>query len=135
MNSTNEFSFILKPSQYGVGVFTTHDISKGTHLALYGPEETMELRSIERNASDVPKIFHEYCINRGDKLICPKDFSAMSIGWYLNHSKDSNATNDEDYKWYASRDIKAGEEITIDYNSLNEPDEVKAEYYKKKLDS
>lgn len=129
MNTTNEFSFLLKPAEHGVGVFAAHDISKDTHLALFGPEDTMELRSLERNANDVPTIFQDYCMNRGDKLICPKDFSAMPVGWYLNHSSNANAINDDDYKWYAARDIKEGEEITIDYNSLNEPEEAKDGFY------
>ncbi len=53
----------------------------------------------------------------------------MPIGWYLNHAKVPNASRDKSYRWYASRDIKAGEEITIDYNSLEEPEEAKEGYY------
>ena len=33
---TNEFSFVLKGTQYGVGVFAVHDIQKGSHLRLFG---------------------------------------------------------------------------------------------------
>jgi len=28
-DKTDEFSFVLKPAQYGVGVFATHDIKAG----------------------------------------------------------------------------------------------------------
>ena len=53
----------------------------------------------------------------------------MHVGWYLNHLKESNAFRDNDFKWYAMRGIKAGEEITIDYNSLEEPQEGREDYY------
>lgn len=129
MNKTTEFSFILKPSDYGVGVFATHDIARGTHLRLFGDEETFGLRSIIRPKKDVPVLFQEYCVDRGDELACPQDFGRMHVGWYLNHSSNPNTFRDDDFKWYASRDIKSGEEILIDYNSLEEPDEAREDYY------
>lgn len=98
---------------------------------MFGDNETIDLRSIVRDKSSVPEIFQEYCMDREERLICPEDFGRMHIGWYLNHSKNSNTKCDEDYKWYAARDIKAGEEILIDYNLLNEPENAKDEYYKK----
>ncbi len=130
MNFTNEFSFLLKPSNHGIGVFAVHDIDKRTHLKLFGQENSLSQRSIEREAKDIPEIFQQYCMNRGDKLICPKDFSAMPVGWYLNHSQDANTFRDDDYKWYARRDIKAGEEILINYNILEEPQEAREDFYK-----
>lgn len=130
---TDEFSFVLKPSKFGVGVFTTHDIKKGTSLRLFGDERSGgQIGSQERffSTKDVPKQFKDYCIDYGDKLLCPADFGSMPVGWYLNHSKIPNAFH-KDLDYYALRDIKAGEEITIDYNSLGEPEEAKRNYYKK----
>lgn len=129
MNTTSEFSFILKPSDHGVGVFAVHRIAKGAHLRLFGDNETVDLGSILRSKKDVPEEFHEYCIDRGDDLICPEDFGQMHVGWYLNHDKNPNAFRDEDFKWYAAREIEAGEEILIDYNSLEEPVESRESYY------
>ena len=71
MNTTSEFSFILKPSDHGIGVFAVHDIWKGTHLRLFGDKETIDLRSIARSKSSVPELFQQFCMDRGDKLICP----------------------------------------------------------------
>lgn len=130
MESTDEFSFVLRPSKHGIGVFATIDIKQGTHLRLFGDNEIIDLRSIERPKDKVPEAFRDFCMDKGDVLICPEDFSQMHVGWYLNHSKNSNTYCDSDYKWYASKDIKVGEEILIDYNSLNEPLESKPEYYK-----
>jgi len=127
-NVTNEFSFILKQSKCGIGVFATHDIEKDTFLRLFGKEEKDKSRARVMKKKDVPDIFREYCADRGDELLCPKDFGEMSVGWYLNHSKDSNAYH-KDYLFYAFRDIRKGEEIFIDYNSLEEPEETKDDYY------
>ncbi len=126
-NSTNEFSFILKPSEYGVGVFATHGIVKGTFLRLFGDEKLLENRIRILSTNDVPKPFDEYCMDRSDTLVCPEDFGNMPVGWYLNHSQNANAEH-KDYNWYAKRDIAEGEEILIDYNTLEEPK--KPSYYK-----
>lgn len=127
---TNEFSFVLKNSQYGVGVFATHDIKANTHLRLFGDSNLSDQsENIIRNIEDVPLRFRDYCIYRDDKtLFTPKDFGRLETGWYLNHSKNPNATH-YGYEYYALRDICAGEEITIDYNTLNEPEGKKEGYY------
>ncbi|NCS98972.1 SET domain-containing protein [Candidatus Parcubacteria bacterium] len=128
MNKTNEFSFILKPSQHGVGVFATHDIVKDAKLRLFGDDKSLEdgMRILPKEKFE--KKFIDFCIEFEDKVFAPNDFGQMEIGWYLNHSKDFNAYH-KDYNWFASRNIKEGEEILIDYNSLGEPEEVKKEYY------
>jgi len=128
-NITNEFSFILKPAQYGVGVFATHKIKKGTYLRLFGDESKLENRSIIRKTEDVPEFFQQFCMSRGKTLICPQDFGHMQIGWYVNHSKKNPNAAHKNYNWYAIKNIEAGEEILVDYNSLEEPEEVKEKYY------
>ena len=127
--TTTEFSFVLKPSEHGIGVFAACDIKKDSYLMLFA-EETIETNvSKVRKKSDVPKLFQPYCVDRGEELICPRDFGCMEMGWYLNHSKTPNAYH-KNYDYYALRDIKEGEEITIDYNDLEEPEEAKEDYYK-----
>lgn len=129
-NETNEFSFILKPSEHGVGVFATHDITKGARLRLWGnqiEDDVDRPRILDKES--VPKVLRGYCVGRGEKLLCPKDFGVMEIGWYVNHSDNPNVYQ-ENYKWfYAKRDIKEGEELLIDYNFLDEPEENKETYY------
>ncbi len=126
-NKTTEFSFIIKPAEHGVGVFAVHDIKAGTYLRLFG-DETVEVSGL-REKKSVPNFFQEYCIDRDEMLRCPKDFGCMEIGWYLNHSKTPNAYH-KNYDYYALKDIKAGEEITIDYNLLGESEEAKKDYMK-----
>jgi hypothetical protein len=132
MNETNEFSFMLRPSEHGVGVFVTHNISEGSHLRVFG--DTNPVRFLKRE--DVPEMFWDWCASKGETLICPPDFGYMPIGWYLNHSNTPNARHDskEDTgaygMWHASRDIQAGEEITINYNELEEPEDQRKDYYR-----
>lgn len=128
---TNEFSFILKPSPIGgVGVFATHDIKQDTYLRLFGDEKILEGRTRIIDANVLDSDFKKYCMYRdGGLMVCPEDFGQMQIGWYLNHSiKNANALH-KNYFWYATRDIKAGEEILIDYNTLEEPIDYVEEYY------
>lgn len=99
-----------------------------SYLRLFGDKKDQHT-SVIRNKKDVPKNFELHCVDRGEKLACPKDFGCMEIGWHLNHSKSSNAFH-RNYNYYALRDIKAGEKIVIDYNSPEEPEEAKDDYYK-----
>ncbi|OHA01355.1 MAG: hypothetical protein A3C11_01765 [Candidatus Sungbacteria bacterium RIFCSPHIGHO2_02_FULL_49_12] len=126
-NTTNEFSFILKPSQHGIGVFAVHDIKKGTYLRLFGDEKELEHRVRNLDKKEIPEAFRQYPMDRGETMICPEDFGCMPVGWYLNHSNKANAIH-QDYHWYAARDIVAGEEITIDYNTLGESEESRVDY-------
>ncbi len=109
---TTEYSFMLKPSQIeGVGVFAVHGIAKGTSLYMFRDAGAM-MRT-------VPVDFKKYCLNLKNGVLAPSDCGQMAVGWYLNHSVTPNAYQ-ERYQYFAARDIEAGEEITINYRTLNE---------------
>ncbi|HTE22302.1 MAG TPA: SET domain-containing protein-lysine N-methyltransferase [Candidatus Limnocylindria bacterium] len=134
MDSTNEFSFVLKPSTVpgaGVGIFAVHDIAEGTKVTALFSDGFVTSR---RKVSEIPKIFLDYCIARdNDEYDCPRQFNRMEIGWYLNHSATPNLRIDTDAH-YTTRDIKAGEEVLINYNELDEPEDRKQAYYKDQRD-
>lgn len=69
-------------------------------------------------------------MDRGNKLICPEDFGSMPVGWYINHSKNNFNAIHKNFNWFAFKDINKDEEILVDYNELNEPEESKEDYYK-----
>ena len=131
----SEFSFVLKPSPLGgIGVFATHDIPVGTKIF----NHSYALRIL--NIKDIPQEFIKYCIYISEEeCICPEQFDRMEIGWYINHSNTPNIAAEplalgidnlvNDHAPYTIKDIKAGDEILIDYNYLNEPEELKEEYY------
>ncbi len=106
-------------------------------MRLFGNPNDIVNTGYERDYKTVPDSLRHFCIEREDKLIGPADFGVLAVGWFLNHSKsNANAEVGEPrgirtYSWYASRDIEAGEEILIDYNNLEEPDDKKASYYNK----
>lgn len=122
-----EFSFILQPSSLGgIGVFATHDIPKGTQVF----SNKSSPRKLKIN--EVPPALIKYCIYLDDEYcLCPERFDRMEIGWYLNHSDHPNIKKQAENYVVAIRDIKAGDEILMDYNDLNEPEHLKEDYYKK----
>jgi hypothetical protein len=118
--TTDEFSFILRPSQRGgVGVFCTHGIAKGTRLALF-PDLKPRYIADARLARD-PRL-QAFCRVYGVEIeggsVVARSFGHMHVGWYLNHSDDPNAHH-ERFKYFARRDIEANEELTIDYRELH----------------
>ncbi len=139
----SEFSFVLKPSVLGgLGVFATHNIPANT-LILPIPFELRVLKT-----KDVPQDLLKYCIYLNDEeVVGPERFDRMEIGWFINHSDKPNIMNKavirnaeslsieqtiSDMKIrsvYSIKDIKAGDEILVDYNTLNEPEHLKESYY------
>ena len=126
MTKWTEFTFTLKPSNIaGLGVFAAHDIPKGMRLF---SGITSRRRMITKN---IPQEFIKYCIFINDEeCFCPERFDRMEIGWYINHSDKPNIAKAEENYGVALVNIKAGEEILIDYNSLDEPEHLKEAYYK-----
>ena len=116
--TTDEFSFILKPSTLGgVGVFCTHGIAKGTRLVLF-PDLKPRYFSKARLERD-PRL-QAFCQVYGVDVgsVVARSFRHMHVGWYLNHSGEPNA-HQERFKYFASRDIDANEAITINYRDLD----------------
>lgn len=134
----SEFFCVIKPSPLGgVGVFATCDIHKNTQL-FTNPFKIRLLKS-----KDIPEEFIQYCARINDTdCLCPERFDRMEIGWYINHSFEPNiARKSVEYTakeihrekarpFYAVRDIRAGEEILVDYTYLKEPEHLKEEFYK-----
>lgn len=117
---TDEFSFILKQSPIaGVGVFTTHRIKKGARLRVFSGEPTRKMKMSDVKKNPVLAKFVEFFAVASEGWVyMPANFSVMAVGWYMNHSDKPNTHHDEGYKYFASRDIEAGEEILINYNDL-----------------
>lgn len=121
-----EFSAVLKPSPiHGVGVFATHDIPKGTRV--FGEQTNYRWYKLD----NLPFELRKYCqLLKEDEVRGPERFDRMEIDWYLNHSNDPNVAEIKEDYWIAVRDIKAGEELLIDYNQLNELEHLKEPFYK-----
>ncbi|MBS1493180.1 MAG: SET domain-containing protein-lysine N-methyltransferase [Bacteroidetes bacterium] len=112
--------FELRPSTiHGVGVFAVIDIKKDTPLELFEPEDDNFIPFEHVPNSKFPeKIIEKYSIMGDEGYSGPKSFHRMSIGWYLNHSDTPNIYCNEDYEYFALRDIAADEELTVDYEKF-----------------
>ena len=129
---TNEFSFILKVSEIagaGIGVYALHDIASGVWLEVI--PRGYQWRKFKEH--EIPKELLGYCIAKGNNIYtCPHQFNCMYIGYYMNHSPTPNTDWDDDLDGYVSiKPIRAGEEILIDYNLYEEPQEKTDAYYHK----
>jgi hypothetical protein len=103
----------LGDGEFTRGVFATCDISKGAliHEAPVIPYPNEEHEFIEKTV--FADYVYEYGINH----------TALVLGYgsLFNHSYEPNATYDinftnHTFDYYAYKDIKAGEEILINYN-------------------
>ncbi len=114
----------LQPSKiHGVGVFAIRDIPKGVNI-FKGDKSEMDTcinkSDVENFDEEIKKLYVDFCVLKGDKYICPDSFNNLTVGWYLNHSKNPNVRCDENYEFFALRDIKKGEELTVDYSTYSD---------------
>jgi uncharacterized protein len=105
---------IVKDSNIqGKGVFANQDFKKGEIILKWDP-----LKLQEKDLDKYPK---KYII-----LVDKKYFLMQSPEKYINHSCEPNAKTDLEAKGdRAIRDIKKGEEITIEYQEDNFSDNPK----------
>ena len=122
----SEFSVILQPSPIGgIGTFVTHNIAAGAQLFT----DSAARRRLP--IADVPEPFRKYCILLSDtECICPERFDRMEVGWFINHSFQPNISRRSDGVIVAVHDIRAGDELLVDYNQLQEPQHLKEAYYR-----
>jgi SET domain-containing protein len=115
--------FRLKKStieEAGIGVFSTSHIKEGQNLkTLFNENDVRWLTEEEFEKLKVSEeLKHNFAIHYEDGYSLPADFNHISVGWYLNHSDNPNLYSDEEYEYYASRDIYPGEELFINYEKL-----------------
>jgi hypothetical protein len=115
----------LRPSRRGgVGVFAIRNIRKGTDI--FGDDDDeivwVERSRLRRLPREVRRLYEDFCIitDKGRKYGCPTNFNRLTLSWYLNSSTNPNVVCDKDYKFSAKRNIRAGEELTVDYSTYNE---------------
>ena len=137
----------IRPSNVcdGVGIFAIRDIPKGTSVYDMAPKTVDEWIPYETVVETLPMGVVDMIIDAqpivGSKL-CDSDFvwkeeygplwmytnqnmNWINYWWHQNHSDtpnlDAYATkNPRIFKFFANRDIKMGEELFEDYNSLHQ---------------
>lgn len=112
----------IRPSskpELGMGLFTLQDINKGDIIWQYeqGLDICIDISRLNTLTSVQQDFLNKYGWREGDKFYLSCDSSQ-----YINHSFQPNANlaGEQPNKTYALRDIKAGEELFIDYGSFDD---------------
>ncbi len=125
--SNNTF-VMLKPSAIeGIGVFAITAIPKGCKNMFSPPDATEDWMTIAKKEIEaLPPhaqfLVGNYCLYDDENYFVPaQGFKKMDVSLFLNHSPTPNiiSINDGDY-FEAVRDIKAGEELLVDYGEIVE---------------
>jgi hypothetical protein len=115
----------IKPSPInGVGVFAIRKIKKGELIFSEDFDEMLWVKE-----SGIPRQKHlrefydDFAVWKNGRCGVPKHFHRLTMSWYLNDPKKGerpNVTCNESYEFKASRDIKLGEELTVDSSTYSE---------------
>ncbi|MEO8769092.1 MAG: SET domain-containing protein [Ferruginibacter sp.] len=120
---------ILKQSAVaGIGVFALTDINKGQRN-IFSDDKSEWIKISREEVAQLPlhsrSLIENFCLYDEENYFVPEyGFKMMDLVVYLNHSDEPNiiSINDgEDFE--ALYDIRAGEELFIDYGEIVESDE------------
>jgi len=115
---------MLKPSPIeGIGVFAIRDIPKGCRTifsAGVGEWIKVAVTEVEKLPAHSRNLVETYCLYDEENYFVPDyGFKLMDMVLYLNHSSQFNIASVNDGEQFeALRDIKAGEELLVDYGSI-----------------
>lgn len=114
----------IKPSRlHGVGVFAIQRIPKGARI-FAGDDEGFHWiprHSLGRLSAETRRLYDDFAVIREDRYGCPRNFNLMTVSWYLNESRKPNVRCDANYDFFATTEIRPGEELTVDYASYSDP--------------
>lgn len=113
----------------GVGVFAIKRIPAG--ITPFGKAEDADFVEFKPEELDdldpeVKRYVQDLCsLDKGSYYLPECGIQKIDISWYLNHSKEPNmTTGDDGANFIASRDIEVGEELTVDYETYNDPKDI-----------
>jgi len=105
----------------GIGVFAIIDIKKGVKIFADDPPQAkiVAAKRIINLPKSIQELYHAFAVYQPQHhtFVCPASFNKMTVQWYVNHSKKPNLKANARYEFFALRKIKAGEELTVNYES------------------
>jgi len=116
----------LMPSKIdGVGVFAIRNIPKNTNIFGRDCAENEENNFIDEKKIDkinpaLKKLYDDFCTVENNYYNCPKNFNLLTVSWYVNHSGKPNVVHGEDGNFISLREIKKGEELTVNYKTFSD---------------
>ena len=113
----------LKVSDHGVGVFAIKDIPANTNI--FKNDNTkmkwIAQSEVEKLEPELKKLYDDFCVVKDNKFGCPVSFNQLTVGWYLNNDTNNpNVVCDKNYDFYSLKEIKMGEELTVDYSKYSD---------------
>lgn len=123
----NQHTYVmLKPSSIaGIGVFALRDIEKGCRDMFSKPDKddkwiTLSKNEVSKLPAHAQLLIENYCLYDEQNYFVPDyGFKKVDISLFLNHSDAPNVVSINEGEYFeAMRDIKAGEELFIDYGAI-----------------
>ena len=112
----------LAKTKVGVGVRAVRPIKKGSRIDAWEPGDMIYVPLDSVTDIEYLKWLNVFGIVVWQGFYAPRNPIRMSLAWYINHSATPSVSIDvQPAKWTirARRDIKAGEELTVDYGTLD----------------
>ncbi len=116
----------LQPSTtHGIGVFALVDIPTGTNNLFSNDKSEwihLSTKEVEALPQQSKALIENFCLYDTEGYFVPEyGFMMMDLSVYLNHSDTPNLISINDgEKFEVIKDIKAGEELFIDYGTIVE---------------
>ncbi len=118
----------LGVTKHGVGVIAIRTIPTGTNPFKNADPvgDVLEIPEAELDTCDAPEeakvLVRDFCALQGGVYFVPNyGIDALTKNYYLNHSEKPNmVTPDKGETFIAMRDIRAGEELTANYDDYHE---------------
>ena len=120
----HETYIALQPSPvHGIGVFAICDIPKGCKNIFSkdtGGWIQLSMAEAEQLPAHVREFIETYYLYDADHYFIPDHgCKVMDMANYLNHSNTPNIMSVDDGSYFeATRDIKSGEELLVDYRKI-----------------
>jgi SET domain-containing protein len=118
----NVYVRIAPSKTHGVGVKAIRPIKKGTYIFRGDavPLIWISQSRVKNSPRELARLYKDFAISKRGKYGCPPSFNMLTPAWYLNCSKRANVACDENYDFYALKDIKKGTELTVNYKTFSE---------------
>ena len=116
---------------HGVGVHAVVEIPEGTNLFPDCSSDLKEIKKIPKEEvshldKSVRKMMDDFLIESDTHYFVTTSLNNINISYFLNHSDNPNCIwQEKDDSFRPLKDLKIGEELTLDYNKYMISDLVK----------
>jgi SET domain-containing protein len=122
------YVMIMPSPLHGIGVFAIRDIPKGTKDIFsegFGDWIKVSKEEVDALPTHSRELIENHCLFDEDSYFIPEyGFKLVDLVIYLNHSETPNVKSLNDGEQFeALVDIKAGEELLVDYATIVECEE------------